>query len=409
MGVAAQFAHREVGALPDNWEVRQLGQLTDCLDRLRVPLNESERRKRRGDIPYCGANGVLDYVDAFVVDDDVILIAEDGGYFDEYETRPIAYRMTGKCWVNNHAHILKAKPGVDQGFVFHGLVHRNILPYLASGTRAKLNRSELDKIPVGIPSRSAEQRAVSRALDDADALLRTLEALLAKKRDLRQAAIQQLLSGKLRMPGFSGEWKEKPFSELFQFLRTANNPRAHLSAFGDVAYIHYGDIHTMDSAFLDCSQTRSPCITEIQVAGVPLVEDGDLVMADASEDYAGIGKAVEVRGVRGRKVVAGLHTFLLRGNRELLADGFKGYVQFIPSFRADMVRLATGISVYGVSKSNVRSIAVRIPEVAEQAAITTALNDMDAEIAALEARRDKTRVLKQGMMQELLTGRTQLL
>ena len=100
------------------WEVKRLGDVTDSLDNLRVPLNESQRDQMRGDYPYCGANGVLDFVDDYVIDDDIILIAEDGGYFDEYSYRPIAYRMVGKCWINNHAHILKAKIGYDQSYIF---------------------------------------------------------------------------------------------------------------------------------------------------------------------------------------------------------------------------------------------------------------------------------------------------
>ena len=116
----------------------------------------------QGDIPYCGANGVLDFVNDFVVDDDIILMAEDGGYFDEYASRPIAYRMSGKSWVNNHAHILKAKAGADQAFLFYSLVHKNILPFLASGTRAKLNKSEMAKILVGSPpfSRTLTRRPI---------------------------------------------------------------------------------------------------------------------------------------------------------------------------------------------------------------------------------------------------------
>jgi len=117
---------------------------------------------------------------------------------------------------------------------------------------------------------------------------------------------------------------------------------------------------------------------------------------------------VEIQNARSRKIVAGLHTFLLRGNKELLADGFKGYLQFITSVKAALIRFATGISVYGVSKGNVRSIEVPLPRLEEQTAIADVLSDMDAEIAALEARRDKTRALKQGMMQELLTGRIRL-
>jgi type I restriction enzyme S subunit len=181
------------------WEVKTLGEITDSLDNLRVPLNESQRERMKGDYPYCGANGVLGFVDNYVVDDDIILMAEDGGYFDEYETRPIAYRMTGKCWVNNHAHILKAKPGFDQGFLFYSLVHKNILQFLASGTRAKLNKSEMNKIEVRRPKHHPEQTAIATVLSEMDGELAVLEQRREKTRALKQAMMQELLTGKTRL------------------------------------------------------------------------------------------------------------------------------------------------------------------------------------------------------------------
>lgn len=182
-----------------DWVVKALGEISTCLDYLRVPLNETQRGKILGEYPYCGANGILGYVDDFVVDDDIILVAEDGGYFDEYETRPIAYRMTGKCWVNNHAHILKAKTDVDQGFLFYSLVHKNILPFLASGTRAKLNKSEMNKIEIKLPTDELEQIAISTILTDIDSELNTLKARHNKIQDLKQAMMQELLTGKTRL------------------------------------------------------------------------------------------------------------------------------------------------------------------------------------------------------------------
>ncbi|MBK8636896.1 MAG: restriction endonuclease subunit S [Chromatiaceae bacterium] len=181
------------------WEVKLLEEVADCLDNLRVPLNESQRDQMRGDYPYCGANGVLDFVNDYVIDDDVILIAEDGGYFDEYSYRPIAYRMVGKCWVNNHAHILKAKLGHDQVFIFFSLVHKNILGFLASGTRAKLNKSEMWKIEVDMPVDFAEQTAIATILSDMDAEIAALEAKLAKARSLKQGMMQELLTGRIRL------------------------------------------------------------------------------------------------------------------------------------------------------------------------------------------------------------------
>jgi type I restriction enzyme S subunit len=181
------------------WQVKTLEQSADCLDGVRVPLNEAQRAAMKGDYPYCGANGVLDYVNGFVIDDDIILMAEDGGYFDEFETRPIAYRMKGKCWVNNHAHILKAKASFDQGFLFYSLVHKNILPFLASGTRAKLNKSEMNKIEVRFPRTEAEQSAIAEVLTDMDAEIAALDQRREKTRNLKQAMMQELLTGKTRL------------------------------------------------------------------------------------------------------------------------------------------------------------------------------------------------------------------
>ena len=181
------------------WQVKCVSEIADCLDNLRIPLNDSQRSKMKGGYPYCGANGVLDYIDRYCVEDAVVLIAEDGGYFDEYMNRPIAYRMSGRFWVNNHAHILKSKPAFDQDFLFYSLVHKNILSFLASGTRAKLNKSEMNKITVWQPNERAEQATIATILSDMDAEITALEAKLSKARQIKQGMMQELLTGRIRL------------------------------------------------------------------------------------------------------------------------------------------------------------------------------------------------------------------
>ncbi len=182
------------------WETKQLGDIADCLDNVRVPLNEAQRASMQGPYPYCGANGVLDYVNDYVLDDDVVLIAEDGGYFDEFLTRPIAYRMSGKIWVNNHAHILKAKSDYNQGFLYYSLVHKNIMPYLSGGTRAKLNKFEMYKIEINVPNDIDEQRAIATVLSDMDAEITAMEQRRDKTIAIKQGMMQQLLTGHVRLP-----------------------------------------------------------------------------------------------------------------------------------------------------------------------------------------------------------------
>jgi type I restriction enzyme S subunit len=190
---------RRLPGFRGEWETKCIADIADCLDYLRIPLNDSQRAKMKGDYPYCGANGVLDYINQYCVDDSVILIAEDGGYFDEYMTRPIAYRMSGRFWVNNHAHILKTKPAYDQDFLYYSLVHKNILSFLASGTRAKLNKSELSKISVNQPCTKDEQAHIAMILSDMDAEIAALEAKLTKARRVKQGMMQELLTGRTRL------------------------------------------------------------------------------------------------------------------------------------------------------------------------------------------------------------------
>lgn len=181
----------------EDWEVKNIDELCINLDNLRIPLNDSQREE--GIYPYCGANGIVDYINKWCIDDDIVLIAEDGGYFDEYKTRPIAYKMSGKCWVNNHAHVLKAKSGYSQDFIFYSLVHKNILNYITGGTRAKLNKEILLKIEIFIPKEFREQEQIATILSDMDSEIEALEKELNKYKDLKTGMMQQLLTGKVRL------------------------------------------------------------------------------------------------------------------------------------------------------------------------------------------------------------------
>jgi type I restriction enzyme S subunit len=184
----------------EKWETVKLSDIAVNLDNKRVPLNFDSRDQRKGEIPYCGANGIVGYIDDYIFDEDVILIAEDGGQFDEYKTRPIAYRMTGKCWVNNHAHVIKAKEGFSQDLLFYLTVHKDILAYLNGGTRAKLNKSELQKLKYFIPSDKEEQRAIAKILTIADNEIKELEKKLQIIKDQKKYLLNNLITGTIRTP-----------------------------------------------------------------------------------------------------------------------------------------------------------------------------------------------------------------
>lgn len=205
------------------------------------------------------------------------------------------------------------------------------------------------------------------------------------------------------------DWDVISYGEAFDFLSTASYSRADLSDNDEVFYVHYGDIHTTWNHFLDFKKYTLPTIEKIKVKNYSFIKDGDLIMADASEDYGGIGKSIEVKNITTNKAISGLHTFLLRGKEGIFVDGFKGYIHSNRVVKTSMERLATGLKVYGVSKTNLKTIQIPRPTLPEQSTIATILSDTDALIEHLEKLIAKKIAIKQGTMQQLLTGKKRLL
>jgi type I restriction enzyme, S subunit len=161
---------------------------------------------------------------------------------------------------------------------------------------------------------------------------------------------------------------------------------------------------------LDFATMPTPSVAKRLCAAATPLRVGDWVFADASEDYDGVAKAVEIIGLPvDREAVGGLHTVVLRERIPTFAVGFKGHLSYASPFRAQVVRAATGMKVYGLSKTQMKDIELRYPSTPdEQRAIAAVLSDMDAEIATLERKLAKTRNVKLGMMQVLLTREVRL-
>ena len=204
------------------------------------------------------------------------------------------------------------------------------------------------------------------------------------------------------------DWAAFSIGELFDHLPTASNSRAHLGHTGTVSYVHYGDIHTRFHHFIDFSSNEMPCLLANQSVTVPRLRDGDLIVADASEDEAGVGKSVEIRNLGETEAVSGLHTFLLRAKNNKTRAGYRGYLLESPSVKMQLRRLATGLKVFGISRQALRDIRIPLPPLSEQRAIAEALSDMDGLLQSQDALIGKKRAIKQAVMQQLLTGKTRL-
>ena len=204
------------------------------------------------------------------------------------------------------------------------------------------------------------------------------------------------------------DWSVFSIGELFDYLPTASNSRADLGHTGTVSYVHYGDIHTRFHHFIDFCSDEVPRLLANKNVTVPRLRDGDLIVADASEDEAGVGKSVEIRNLGATEAVSGLHTFLLRAKNEKTRAGYRGYLLEKTPVKIQLRRLATGLKVFGISKRALRDIRIPLPPPAEQRAIAEVLSDVDGLIQSLDALIAKKRAIKQATMQQLLTGKTRL-
>ena len=197
------------------------------------------------------------------------------------------------------------------------------------------------------------------------------------------------------------DWQLKRVEEIFSFYPTSNYSKAQMSLYGEVGCIHYGLIHAIPNSSYNVKKGIKYYITKEQ-AKYEIVKDGDVLMVDASEDFEGVNKSVELLGIDEKKFIAGLHTFLLRDTNSLLVNRYRGTILNSLIVKSQLLRLAVGMKVYGVSKPQLKTVLIPVPPLSEQTAIAHALSDMDALISSLEQLIEKKKAIKQGAIQQLL-------
>lgn len=417
------YKQTEVGIIPEDWDVSSLGSLISSLE-AGVSVNSVERDK---DI-YAHDESVLKTSCVFggqflpeekkkIVPRDInrakgnprkdsiiisrmntpALVGESGYVERDYPSLFLPDRL----WMTRH--VVQEPPCVR--WLAYLLAYRffnRVIKESATGTSGSMkniSKGALLAAQVPLPTKP-EQEAIAEVLSDADALIESLEQLLAKKRHLKQGAMQQLLTGKKRLPGFSGEWEVKRLGELGSFLK-GSGVRKDESLSGDLACIRYGEIYTKHNDYIKVFHSW---ISPEVAATAKRLKQGDLLFAGSGETKEEIGKCVAF--IDDTDAYAGGDIVILRPENS--NSTFLGYYLNTSPINQQKASRGQGDAVVHISSAALSSIEITIPKVEEQTAIATILSDMDTDLAAMEAMLAKARDLKQGMMQELLTGRVRL-
>ncbi|MBM5458177.1 restriction endonuclease subunit S [Pseudomonas sp. P66] len=411
MAVKAGYKKTEVGVIPDDWDVStvgaefeiKLGKMLDSEKNVGVPKpylgNKSVQWGRidLSDLPTVPMTRAD--LEKYRLRDGDLLVCEGG----DVGRAALWNSPLEECYYQKALHRLRPLRGFDSRLMVELLRQwsdRGLLAnYVTQTSIAHLPREKFMGVPMPVPP-VPEQRAIATALSDVDALLSALEQLLAKKRDLKQAAMQQLLTGQTRLPGFHGEWEFKALGDLAD-IRSGGTPSTAEPKFwdGEVLWCTPTDITALKGRRYLFETSRRITELGLKFSSAEKIPANSVVMTSR----ATIGDCA-------------INTVPVSTNQ-----GFKNFVPFhyvdvdflyylLTTQKQGFISLCGGSTFLEIGKGQLVTYEVRLPlDKGEQTAIAAVLSDMDAELEVLEQRLTKTRTLKQGMMQELLTGRTRLL
>ncbi len=416
------YKQTEVGVIPDDWNVEVVKHAYDIRNNLRFPLSEKVRKEMQGEYPYYGPTKIQDYINEYRVEGEYCLIGEDGDHFLKWQRMPMTLFVKGRFNVNNHAHLVYGIKNETIWF-YYFFSNRDITQHLTrqGAGRYKLTKASLESISLAIPQTKTEQTAIANALSDADAWIQPLTRLIAKKRQIKQGAMQDLLSpwekvnnGEVKIE--SGEFKTaEPCSQL-STLNSQLKKGWVVKTLGDVAdVIGGGTPSSFNSSFWngDINWYTPTEIGEnkyVYESKRKITAEG---YSNSSANFLPIGTIL----LTSRAGIGDLGILMKegctnQGFQSLIAKESTGYeflYYLMGTLKNQLLQNASGSTFLEISPGKLKQIEVVVPQKEEQENIATILSDMDKEITALETKLKKAQQIKQGMMQELLTGKTRLI
>lgn len=359
--------------LPGNWCWTYLTKAAECLDNFRKPINATERAGRNGNVPYYGATGQVGWIDDFLTDEDLVLLGEDGAPFLDL-IKDKAYLITGKAWVNNHAHILRSLFG-DTGnrYLLHYLNSFNYAGYVNGTTRLKLTRASMDTIPIPLPPLAEQQRIVDR--------IESLFAKLDEAKEKAQAVVDSFETRKAAIlhKAFTGEltakwreehgvrmesWEKKSVGELCISLKYGTAKKSDAS--GNVVVLRMGNLQQGEIDWSDLAYSNDPDDIEKYK-----LFPGD-VLFNRTNSAALVGKTAIYRGEH-PAIYAGYLIKLDYDHDKIIGD----YLNYALN-TLDAKKYCNSVKTDGVNQSNINAKKIgaysfNVPSIPEQEKIVAVI------------------------------------
>lgn len=354
--------------LPEGWGIKKLSEVAPLQRGFDLPTGKI----KKGSYPVVYSNGISNYHNEFKVKGPGVITGRSG-------TIGKVHYADGNYWPHNTALWVTDFKDNNPRFIYYLYTYVNLEKFATGSGVPTLNRNDVHSFEVLVPSCS-EQKSIAEALSDTDNLILSLEKLIDKKKKIKQGAMQQLLTGKKRLPGFSAEWEVKKLGEVADIRTGKRNNQDKVS---DGLYPFF---------------VRSQDVERINTYSY----DGEAVLVPGE---GGIGNIFHY--INGKFEV---HQRVYKISDFLNVSGKYVYYYMKQSFGAHAMKNTVKATVDSLRLPTFQEFELKIPNnFEEQKAIAQVLSDMDLEIKALEEKLEKYKTIKQGMMQELLTGRIRLI
>ncbi|MCU6765325.1 restriction endonuclease subunit S [Blautia ammoniilytica] len=364
----------------DEWEQRKLGEVAQCLDSERIPINAEEREKIPGEIPYYGAGNIQGYINKFLFDEELVLLLEDGDAFDDFRTKEIAQYICGKTWVNNHAHVLR--PLGSAYFLYSILAHKDIRNWvqLAGSSRKKLVQKSMLNIELIMP-KLKEQQKIGNYFRNLDHLITLHQRKYEKTQKLKKYMLQKMFpqNGRkvpeIRFSGFTEEWEQRKLDDVVEFLDTMRKPLEGAKRIPG-PYPYYGASGIVD--YVD-----------------GYLFDEELILL--SEDGANItDRNYPVCFLASGKYWVNNHAHVLRTKQENENNFICNSLE-----RKDYTQYNTGMAMPKLNKETCKKIPISCPRFEEQKKIGDYFRSLDHFITLHQQKCDELRNVKKFMLQNM--------
>jgi len=356
----------------------------------------------QGKYPYYGASGIIDYVNDYLFDDDLILLGEDGANILTRST-PLAFLVSGKVWVNNHAHVLKTSTNHNRYYICNYLESLSYDKYNTGTAQPKLNREICENIPILLPN-IYEQNKIADILQLWDTAIAKQTALIEQLTLRKRGLMQQLLTGKKRLKGFSGEWKDVRLGEIGNAYGGLVNKNKEDFENGNALFITY--MNVFSNGKIDINNLGQVRILPSEKQ--EQVQYGDIFFTVSSETPEEVGMAsVLLNEVQNTYLNSFCFGYRLNDFKSIIPV-YASYLFRGDDFRKKMYKIAQGSTRFNISKTEVLNMRITIPSIEEQNTIASVLVDVDKEIEIQKQKLAAMQEQKKGLMQVLLSGKKRI-